>query len=373
MRAMLACVQILSLAVGFMVVPIGLSAAAEAAPAVVISKTNSTQTDCRNAISVMAYNVENLFDTKHDAGKADWAYLPLSAKDASVRMECDKIPVYPWKMECLHLDWTDAVLAVKLQNVANAILAVNNGRGPDILMLEEVENIGVLNQLNTYLSSAGYTSVILIEGNDDRGIDQAMLSRLPITEAPVNDSIPLVDNSKGRKEASRTRGLLHTTFALPDGTPLTVFGVHFPSGDAAHALRVQAIDFLNEKRAELPANRLVLVGGDFNINSAEDDKFSVYEKDLAPWLISHAIGCEGCVGTEYYKTKKQWSFLDAIGFSKNLDAAARSTWSVDASSIQIPQANDEQLNADETPNPFNAVKGTGVSDHLPVFAILRKQ
>jgi endonuclease/exonuclease/phosphatase family metal-dependent hydrolase len=336
------------------------------------SKTNSTQTDGRNAVSVMAYNVENLFDTKHDEGKADWAYLPLTLKDATVRAECDKIPVYPWKMECLHLDWTDAVLAIKMQNVADAILAINNGRGPDVLMLEEVENIGVLNQLNTYLAAAGYTTAILIEGNDDRGIDQAMLSRLPVIEAPVNDPIPLIDNSKGRKEASRTRGLLHTTFALPDGTPLTVFGVHFPSGDAAHGQRVQAIDFLNEKRAALPADRLVIVGGDFNINRGEDTKNAVYEQNLSPWLISHQIGCAGCVGTEYYKTKKEWSFLDAIGFSKNLDSAAQSAWSVDEASIQIPQTESEQTKADGTPNSFNAVDGTGVSDHLPVFAILRK-
>ncbi len=356
MRAMLACVLML---------------ASVTASSIESSKTNSTNTDGRNAVSVMAYNVENLFDTKHDAGKADWAFLPLAQKDQSVRAECAKIPVFPWRMECLHLDWTEAVLAIKMQRVADSILSVNQGRGPDLLLLEEVENIGVLNQLNTYLVAAGYKTVILIEGNDDRGIDQAMLSRLSVTQAPVNDPIPLINDPKSRKEASHTRGLLQTTFALPDGTPLTVFGVHFPSGDA-HEQRVQAIDFLNQKRAVLPEDRLVMVGGDFNINKAEDTTFSVYEKNLAPWMISHQIGCQGCIGTEYYKTKKEWSFLDAIGFSKNLDAAAQSAWFVDESSIQLPQADAEQTNPDGSPNAFNAVNGTGVSDHLPVFAILRK-
>ena len=31
-------------------------------------------------ISVMAYNVENLFDTQHDPGTEDFTYLPLSQK-----------------------------------------------------------------------------------------------------------------------------------------------------------------------------------------------------------------------------------------------------------------------------------------------------
>ena len=33
-------------------------------------------------VSLMTYNVENLFDTVHDEGKDDYAYLPLSVKQA---------------------------------------------------------------------------------------------------------------------------------------------------------------------------------------------------------------------------------------------------------------------------------------------------
>ena len=336
-----------------------------------------TTTDGIHAVSVMAYNVENLFDTVHDAGKADWAYLPVSMKDATVRAECDKIAVFPWRMECLHLDWTPEVLGEKMKRVADAILAVNDGRGPDVLMLEEVENIDVLNSLNLLLANAGYSTVVLIEGNDDRGIDQAMLSRLPLYGTPVNDPIPLAANAGARKEPGRTRGLLQSTFVMPDGDLMTVFGVHFPSGEA-HEQRAQAVEFLNAKRAALPASRLVVVGGDFNINSKEDAQYNMYTTALSPWKISHKIGCASCVGTEYYKTQKEWSFLDALGFSQNLapDLSLKATtksqrWSVDATSISIPVLDSEMINADGTPNSFDAVKGTGVSDHLPIFAILR--
>jgi len=337
------------------------------------SSDSSTITNGSTEISVMAYNVENLFDTVHQPGKEDWAYLPLADKDASVRIECDKIKVFPWRMECLNLDWTPAVLSKKISRVAEAILSVNDGRGPDVLLLEEVENIGVLNQLNAALGKARYTSVVLIEGNDDRGIDQAMLSRLPIVGTPVNDPIPLASNAKARKVPGRTRGLLQTTFQLPGGELLTVFGVHFPSGGEAHMQRTQAIEFLNEKRAALPASRLVVVGGDFNVNAEEDRQFSVYSDAMKPWLVSHLIGCEGCVGTEYYKTKKEWSFLDALGFSKNLDQDQKSSsWFVDEQSISIPTLDPEMKRADGTPNSFDAVRGTGVSDHFPIFSILRK-
>jgi endonuclease/exonuclease/phosphatase family metal-dependent hydrolase len=335
--------------------------------------TSTTTTNGSTEISVMAYNVANLFDTVHDEGKDDWAYLPLSMKTDAVKAECNKIPVWPWRMECLHLDWTPEVLAQKIDRVAHAILSVNNGRGPDVLMLEEVENIGVLNQLNAALGAARYTSVVLIEGNDDRGIDQAMLSRLPLSGSPVNDPIPLSANAKARKEPGKTRGLLQSTFQLPGGELLTVFGVHFPSGEAAHDQRTQAVEFLNSKRAQLPASRLVVVGGDFNINAAEDKTFNVYSNDLSPWMISHLIGCKGCVGTEFYKTKNEWSFLDALGFSKNLAWDQNASWSVDETSISIPVNDPQMAKPDGSPQVFDAKTGLGVSDHFPIFAVLRKR
>lgn len=50
----------------------------------------------------------------------------------------------------------------------------------DILGLAEVENRAVLNRLvKGYLGSEGYKHVVLIEGEDSRGIDVALLSRFP--------------------------------------------------------------------------------------------------------------------------------------------------------------------------------------------------
>lgn len=336
------------------------------------NRQGATVANGSSEVSVMTFNVANLFDTKHDLGKADWTFLPKGDKDKTVRAECAKISVFPWRMECLNLDWNETALTTKLGNISDAILSVNAGRGPDILMLQEVENLGILNRLNKdFLARAGYKTVILIEGNDDRGIDQAILSRLPIIGTPVNTWIPLGSDPKSRKQPSRTRGLLQATLQLPDGTPLEVFTVHLPSGDT-HPLRAQAVTYLNKMKATLPAGRMSIVGGDFNINSKEDLEFDMYGNALAPWMISHKIGCEGCVGTEYYKTKKEWSFLDALGFSRNMKSVRNKGWYVEPSSIQIPTYSKYQATSDGYPAKYNGVDGTGCSDHFPMFAILKK-
>ena len=52
------------------------------------------------AISVMSYNVENLFDSLDDPGKDDKAYLPYSLKQNEDHKEaCNKVRVEKWKNE----------------------------------------------------------------------------------------------------------------------------------------------------------------------------------------------------------------------------------------------------------------------------------
>ena len=53
-------------------------------------------------ISIMTFNVENLFDATHDAGKNDETYLPASEKKNSAHIEkCKKISVRRWRDQCL--------------------------------------------------------------------------------------------------------------------------------------------------------------------------------------------------------------------------------------------------------------------------------
>lgn len=112
----------------------------------------------RNDIMVMAWNVENLFDTHDDPLTDDDDYTPRG------------------KMQ-----WDAPTLAKKLANITEVIRRVNNNLGPDILGLAEVENIALLKRLAQHpnLASLGYRYHYLKDAEDPRGIDVGMLSRYP--------------------------------------------------------------------------------------------------------------------------------------------------------------------------------------------------
>jgi endonuclease/exonuclease/phosphatase family metal-dependent hydrolase len=79
-----------------------------------------------------------------------------------------------------HQDDTPSASSVtgKLQSLGRALRELN----ADVVALQEVENFKLLQRLNTEeLSSLNYTEVKLVEGNDVRGIDVALLSRFKVT------------------------------------------------------------------------------------------------------------------------------------------------------------------------------------------------
>jgi len=336
---------------------------------------SSPPTPNPSSVTVMAYNVENLFDTKDDPGKDDETYLPLSAKaEPSLKKACAKIPIPHYRIACYKTDWTHEKLIIKMQRLAQVILSVNQGRGPDVLILEEVENLAVLEQLRTqYLAKAGYKPAILLEGPDRRGIDVGMLSRLPQT-APPKLHIVSLKAQKGLKKnrIHPTRGILQATFSLPDKTNLHVFGVHFPSQGSPSQARLQAVARLNQLQQNLPEADLVIAGGDFNITKREDQK--IYVESLGPqWLISHKLGCSNCKGTHNYRG--HWSFLDALLFSKNLAPEAKGPWLVDAKSIRVESLVKVQVQKRKNiPARFlDGKKERGVSDHWPIVAEIRRK
>jgi hypothetical protein len=140
----------------------------------------ATASSAQDGVTIMSFNVQNLFDNVDDPGKDDKAYLPLAAKQNDAHIAaCNEIEVESWRNECLTLDWSDEALEFKLGVVAETIRQVNDGQGADIIALQEVENINVLERLRTeYLEDLGYLPAILVEGTDTRGIASAALSRV---------------------------------------------------------------------------------------------------------------------------------------------------------------------------------------------------
>lgn len=334
-----------------------------------IAISTCTETSPPPAVTVMAFNVQNVFDNVDAPGKDDKAYLPIGDKQAEAHIaECNTIPVESWRDECLNLDWSDDAIDHKLGIVARAIQQVNDGLGPDIIALQEVENIEILERLRTeYLESSNYLPAVLLEGTDVRGIDVAFLTRLPLSEAPVLHTLDLPDDYADR--AGDTRGLLEATFELPDGSLLTGFSVHFPAPFHPTEMREFAYQHLDTIRAEVPTEHNVFAAGDFNTTSIENEREGMLDRFIRPdWVVSNDL-CEDCVGTQYYSRDNSWSFLDMVIFSPSKNAD--STWQI--RSVEIANKLAAQVTEDGTPNRYRSAERTGVSDHWPVLVTLERR
>jgi endonuclease/exonuclease/phosphatase family metal-dependent hydrolase len=323
------------------------------------------------SVTIMAFNVENLFDNVDDPGKEDRTYLALADKQSREhKAACNEIEVDRWREQCLDWDWNDAIIEKKLGVVAGVILQVGDGRGPDIVALQEVENIGILERLRTeYLAGAGYKPGILIEGDDARGIDVAFLTRLELAEPPTLHRIDFT--GVGEDRVYDTRGILEATFVRPDGTLLTGYSVHFPAPFHPTEMREAAYRALNALRASLPADRDAFAAGDFNTTAVEDRDKNMLARFARPyWTVAHEVGCDGCRGTSYYAPRDDWSFLDMILWSPATARGEKTTWQLRADSVRIANAAPAQLRRDGTPWRFEMPGGAGVSDHWPVVVTI---
>jgi len=319
------------------------------------------------SVTVMNFNAQNLFDNEDDPAKDDKAYLPYADKQTDEHIAgCNEIPVASWREECLTLDWSDAALEFKLQILAETIQQIDNGRGADIIVLQEIENAAILNRLrNEYLAGSGYLPAILVEGTDLRGIDVAFLSRLPLAEPAILHPFVLEDYPD---RAGDTRGVLEATFELPDGSLLTGFSVHFPNPAHPIEMRELAYDHLNSLRAALPPGNNVFAAGDFNTTSTEDTGHKMLERYVRPiWTVAHDA-CKGCPGTYYYPPDNNWSFLDMILFAPS--SGEKTTWQIRAESVRIANQLAQQVTKDGTPSRFDPRRRVGVSDHWPVVLTL---
>jgi endonuclease/exonuclease/phosphatase family metal-dependent hydrolase len=183
------------------------------------------------------WNVENLFDDKPNPKleKTDREYDDYFAKDS-------------------------AALKAKLGRIAEVLLGMNGGRGPDILALAEVESARAAELVRAALNAklkkeAHYRTVVYRDPKGGRSIATALVTRLPVRA----DRTVLL---------GRAQRILKTVVEV-DKRPLVVVAAHWTSrvSDAAGRGRVGYADIIyNDFRAAFQANAEVdyLVCGDFN-------------------------------------------------------------------------------------------------------------
>lgn len=322
-------------------------------------------------MSVMTFNVENLFDITHDKGTEDYTYLPLSKKkkNKAAQKFCEEMSGGFYKQQCFELDWSKEKLAAKLKNISELIRSIDDGKGPDNILFAEVENIKVLKQLaKKNLKDLGYKTVVLIEGPDLRGIDPGFISKFPMLGKPKLHIIPYTDSDPQQlKRAQRSRGILEVTVQAPNKKSITFLAAHFPSQSNPTEWRAQAVQFAKNLMMEYQkTGKSVVFGGDLNIIAAEEASKFYFKNELSQaGDVSHLVGCKQCPGSHNYRG--DWSFLDVLVFSKNLKETGFELLPESIHVVQTPI----NTNADGTPKRYDPATGIGVADHLPMYARIK--
>jgi endonuclease/exonuclease/phosphatase family metal-dependent hydrolase len=215
-------------------------------------------------LRIASYNVENLFDDKDDpalSGQLDDAKMlkPLEHRQAA----------------------------------AKAIRAIN----ADVLALQEIESKEALVAFrDEFLKGMGYEHVVSIDSGDDRGIEQAVLSRYPLKDEKIWKELPLGGVQPERVGSDRNpnageplvlkRSPLRVTVSVPatatakmaleagveaqegKGYEVVMFVVHHKSGGRAteywrDAEAKKVVELVGEE-LKANANANVMVLGDFN-------------------------------------------------------------------------------------------------------------
>ena len=316
------------------------------------------------SVSVLTYNVETLFDSKHDRSqgkdKLDYTYLPLEVKRGALRKEvtayCSKIQRADWKKECLNLDWTHSLLKEKMSRIGQIIRQSTTGC-PDIVILQEIENESVLKELrDTELQDCNYSTAVLSDDRDVRGIDIAILSKFELLDSKTLE-IPFSDISE--TQLKDTRGILDATL-LAKGTRLRVLGVHLPAPFHPKSFRNDAVAYF--QKTYLEKNAPTIIAGDWNIPVTEEPGLPAVAELRKNFIFSDDSIRSATVdrGSTYYAKEQSWSFLDKIVFGRNHFLTIE---------CRLAKVIPQQLDSEGRPQGFDSSKAeiTGVSDHLPIL------
>lgn len=325
-----------------------------------VSGINGESLDDKNASNKYFYaaswNLENLFDAEDDPKIDDAEFLPGSPKN-----------------------WTEEKVADKLEKLSRVILAMNDGKGPDILAVEEVENYKILNRLvSGYLKNKNY-KIIHTDSPDERGIDVALIYNADLFK-PIKHTAIQIDLA----DHHPTRNILEAIFKIGKKDTVIFYINHWPSRrggeEASEQDRVTAAKTLR-RAVDKALGKNIIVLGDFNDEPANnsislvlnvkpascDKKFikadSLY--NLAYWLDVRNSGS--------YFYKGAYNMLDQIIISGRLAAGDKNRiiYVCGSFGIFMPEfmlTYEGYYKGSPHPTFGGAKYIRGYSDHFPVFA-----
>ena len=280
-------------------------------------------------LTIISYNLENLFDCQHDTLKNDYSFLPDGDHH-----------------------WTYHKYQTKLDRIAQVVVNISGWESAALVGLCEVENARCLRDLCYRLKRFHYRYVHY-ESEDERGIDVALL--YDSTKVKVLDSRPLrVDLNE-----DNTRDILYVKVLLHERDTMYAMVCHLPSrlggGAATEWKRLQAKQVIQQQidsilHQQPQAN--IVVMGDMN-DEAKNDLSGMSNQMVA---LEQA-------GQGTHKYQGVWSCLDQYYVSKELK---------DRVSVQIysPEWLLEEDNKYLDYQPKRTFVGFryhgGYSDHMPI-------
>lgn len=339
---------------------------------------------------VAFYNLENLFDTLHDAGKNDYEYLPDGRNK-----------------------WGKMKYEAKLHNMARVLSELCTDKlpqGPAVIGVSELENHLALEDLLNQPSLAGRgLKYVDVAGPDRRGVECAFIynprffqmeryMHVPYYYAPsgrVDD--PLVGfytDEQGEVQAYTdlkgdtthiTRGFL-VMQGLLAGERMFFIVNHWPSRAAGSEARERAgyqVRMLKDALMASHPEAKVMIMGDMNDDPADKsmttalgckhqtDKVKKATDLFNPW---HETLYKRGQGTLLYQGK--WNLFDQIVFSGNLLGTDRTSLKFYKHEIFMRDYLFQQEGKYKG-SPLRTHAGgvwlNGYSDHLPTYVYLIKE
>jgi endonuclease/exonuclease/phosphatase family metal-dependent hydrolase len=312
------------------------------------------------------WNVENLFDVVDSPQRSDRLQRTLNRELQG---------------------WTDDILASKIAQLAKIITQMNQGHGPDLLGVCEVENEAVLKRLVDSLSSLGRDyDIAHHETEDARGIDVAFIyDQAQFTKGLIFNHVIL--------KRTATRDLFQVNLQTQSGQDLIVVGNHWPARTGgvyeSEPYRIVAGEtlayWMTRILEEKGQNVAVLIMGDFN---DEPHNRSIMDYGLASNNQTRVINAqiprlynlmwpmlsEG-IGTFYFNNVP--NVLDHFMVSRGLLNQHR-RFDVNLKSVQIEMF-PEMVSGGAYPNPVrfgrpaSSLNQSGFSDHYPISLVLTER
>lgn len=314
----------------------------------------------RRTITVVFYNVENLFDLVNEPVKKDEEFTPEGEKK-----------------------WNGQRYAKKLNDLARVIASVNEVELPEIVGLSEVENKKVLEDLVSAgkLKDGNY-SIVHYESPDFRGIDCALIYRP--AEFKVTKHFPVRVRFQDEPDY-KTRDILYVKGHTKNRESLHLFVNHWPSRiggtEKTEPDRVQVASVLKQKTDSIfdtDKNAKIIIMGDMNdepANKSLVETLGAKTPENAESRFTNLMFPAYTEGKGSYNYRGNWNMLDNLIVSESLlDKKGFRVTSNRGFVFHEEWMEYKNRNGEITPNKTYGGPNYygGVSDHFPVWFTMQR-